>query len=98
MKKAATALFLGALLVGAPAALAQAGLIDGQVVKVDPATGNITIKHGPIRKLDMDQGMTMVFHAQNADLLKGMKAGDKIKFDAESVNGQLTVTKIEKSK
>ena len=46
----------------------------------------------------MDQGMTMVFHAQDTDLLKAVKAGDKIKFDAESVNGQLTVTKIEKSK
>jgi Cu/Ag efflux protein CusF len=78
-------------------AAAQA-LIDGQVVKVDMSTGNVTIKHGPIRKLDMDQGMTMVFHAQDADLLKGLKAGDKIKFDAESVNGQYTVTKIEKPK
>jgi Cu/Ag efflux protein CusF len=27
-----------------------------------------------------------------------VKAGDKIKFDADSVNGQLTVTKIEKGK
>jgi Cu(I)/Ag(I) efflux system periplasmic protein CusF len=79
-------------------ALAQAGLIDGQVVKLDTSTSNITIKHGPIKKLDMDQGMTMVFHAPNTDLLKGVKAGDKIKFDAESVNGQLTVTKIEKAK
>jgi Cu(I)/Ag(I) efflux system protein CusF len=87
-----------ALCVLATSALAQAGLIDGQVVKVDTSASNITIKHGPIRKLDMDQGMTMVFHAQNADLLKGVKAGDKIKFDAESVNGQYTVTRIEKSK
>ena len=87
-----------ALCVMAGVALAQAGLIDGQVVKVDASASNITIKHGPIKKLDMDQGMTMVFHAQDADLLKGVKAGDKIKFDAESVNGQLTVTKIEKSK
>lgn len=79
-------------------ALAQAGLIEGQVVKVDTSVGNITIKHGPIKKLDMDQGMTMVFHAQDAGLLNGVKAGDKIKFDAESVNGQYTVTKIEKTK
>jgi Cu/Ag efflux protein CusF len=79
-------------------ALAQNALIDGQVVKVDTSASNITIKHGPIKKLDMDQGMTMVFHAPNADLLKGVKSGDKIKFDAESVNGQLTVIKIEKSK
>jgi Cu(I)/Ag(I) efflux system periplasmic protein CusF len=86
------------LCVLAGGALAQAGLIDGQVVKVDTSAGSITIKHGPIKKLDMDQGMTMVFHAQNADLLKGVKAGDKIKFDAESVSGQYTVTKIEKAK
>ena len=87
-----------ALCVMASVALAQVGLIDGQVVKVDPSASSITIKHGPIKKLDMDQGMTMVFHAPNTDLLKGVKTGDKIKFDAESVNGQLTVTKIEKSK
>ena len=86
------------LCVMASVALAQVGLIDGQVVKVDPSASNITIKHGPIKKLDMDQGMTMVFHAQDTDLLKGVKTGDKIKFDAESVNGQFTVTKIEKSK
>jgi Cu(I)/Ag(I) efflux system protein CusF len=87
-----------ALCVLANGTLAQAGLIDGQVVKVDASAGNITIKHGPIKKLDMDQGMTMVFHAQNPDLFKGVKAGDKIKFDADSVNGQYTVTKIEKTK
>ena len=96
MKKLAIAIST-LVLIAAPAAYAQA-LIDGQVTKVDPSAGNVTIKHGPIKKLDMDQGMTMVFHAQDAGLLMGVKAGDKIKFDAESVNGQLTVTKIEKSK
>ena len=96
MKKLAIAISV-LTLIAAPAARAQA-LIDGQVTKVDTSAGNVTIKHGPIKKLDMDQGMTMVFHAQDAGLLKGVKAGDKIKFDAESVNGQLTVTKIEKSK
>ena len=80
------------------AASAQSALIDGQVTKVDPSAGNITIKHGPIKKLEMDQGMTMVFHAQDPGMLKGVKAGDKVKFDAESVNGQLTLTKIEKGK
>jgi Cu/Ag efflux protein CusF len=96
MKKLAIAIS-ALMLIAAPAAYAQA-LIAGQVTKVDTSAANVTIKHGPIKKLDMDQGMTMVFHAQDPDLLKGVKAGDKIKFDAESVNGQLTVTKIEKSK
>jgi Cu(I)/Ag(I) efflux system periplasmic protein CusF len=97
MKKLSVVISALAIFIATPAAHAQA-LIAGQVTKVDASAANITIKHGPIKKLDMDQGMTMVFHAQDPDLLKGVKAGDKIKFDAESVNGQLTVTKIEKSK
>jgi Cu(I)/Ag(I) efflux system periplasmic protein CusF len=46
----------------------------------------------------MDEGMTMVFRVQDAAMLKQVKVGDKVKFDADRVNGQLTVTKIEKSK
>lgn len=79
------------------AALAQSSLINGQVTKVDESAGKITIKHGPIRKFDMD-GMTMVFRAQDQAMVKAVKAGDKIKFDVDKVNGQLTVTKIEKAK
>ena len=73
-------------------------LIDGQVAKVDASAGKITIKHGPIKKFDMDDGHTMVFRAQEPSMLKMVKAGDKIKFDSEKINGQFTVTKIEKAK
>jgi Cu/Ag efflux protein CusF len=79
-------------------ALAQSALIDGQITKVDQSAGKITIKHGPITKLGMDQGMTMVFRAQDPAMLKAVKAGDRVKFDADDVNGQLTVTTIEKRK
>jgi Cu/Ag efflux protein CusF len=79
------------------AALAQA-LIDGQVTKIDGSAGKITIKHGPIKKFDMDDGMTMVFRAQDPAMLKAVKAGDKIRFDADKINGQFTVTKIERAK
>jgi Cu/Ag efflux protein CusF len=79
------------------AAHAQA-VIDGQVTKIDSSAGKITIKHGPIKKFDMDDGMTMVFRAQDPAMLKVVKAGDKIKFDAEKINGQFTVTRIEKAK
>jgi Cu(I)/Ag(I) efflux system protein CusF len=98
MKRLAPLISALALFAWAQAAVAQSALIDGQVTKVDPSAGNITIKHGPIKKLDMNQGMTMVFHAQDPDMLRTVKAGDKIKFDADSVNGQLTLTKIEKGK
>jgi Cu(I)/Ag(I) efflux system protein CusF len=40
----------------------------------------------------------MVFRVQDAALLKGVKAGDKVQFQADRVNGQLSVLKIEKGK
>lgn len=98
MKAHRTLLFALALGALAHPAVAQSSLIAGQVVKIDPSAGKITIKHGPIKKLGMDQGMTMVFKAQDPAMLKAVKAGDKIDFDAEQVNGQFTVTAIHKAK
>jgi Cu/Ag efflux protein CusF len=76
----------------------QSPMADGEVMKVDPSAGKITIKHGPIKKLDMDEGMTMVFLAADPAMLEQVKRGDRIKFDSDKVNGQFTVTKIEKAK
>jgi Cu/Ag efflux protein CusF len=98
MSKLRIAFVALALVAGAPAASAQSGLIDGQVIKVDLSAGKITIRHGPIKKLGMDEGMAMVFKARDPAMLKAVKAGDKVKFDADQVNGQFTVTKIEKTK
>ncbi len=97
--KFAAVLSIALLCVGAGTpASAQAATIDGEVTKVDAGAGKITIKHGPIKKLDMDMGMTMVFKAADPAMLTQVKAGDKIKFDAEKVNGQFTVVKIEPKK
>jgi Cu/Ag efflux protein CusF len=84
-----------ALSIASQSAVAQSELIDGQVTKVDRSAGKITIKHGPAKRLGMESGMTMVYKAQDPAMLKAVKAGNKIKFDAEQVNGQYTVTKIE---
>jgi Cu/Ag efflux protein CusF len=98
VSKTRTLVFALALVAGTQGAVAQSALIDGQVTKVDQSAGKITIRHGPIKKLGMDEGMIMVFRAQDPAMLKAVKAGDKVKFDADQVNGQLTVTKIEKAK
>ena len=98
MRSIPSLIFALALSIGPQGAIAQADLIDGQVMKIDQSAGKITIKHGPAKKLGMENGMTMVYKAQNAAMLKAVKAGNKIKFDAEQVNGQYTVTKIEKAK
>jgi Cu/Ag efflux protein CusF len=94
--KSSFAAALLALIIAVPAH-AQS-LISGTVTKVDESAGKITLKHGPIKKLDMDEGMTMVFRAADPAMLKTVKAGDNVKFDADKVNGQFTVTRIEKAK
>jgi Cu(I)/Ag(I) efflux system protein CusF len=77
---------------------ADSEMVSGEVMKIDESTGKITLKHGPIKSLGMDEGMTMVWSVQDANTLRGVKAGDKVRFQAENINGQLTVTKIEKAK
>jgi Cu/Ag efflux protein CusF len=87
----------GLLVLGAPPSLASSHLADGQVTKIDQSAGKITLRHGPIKSLDMDS-MNMVFRVQDPALLKGIKVGDKVKFEADRVNGQLTVTRIQKAR
>ena len=72
-------------------------MVAAEVTKIDESAGKITLKHGDIPNLQMT-GMTMVFKANDPAMLKTVKAGDKIKFTADKVNGQLSVMSIEKSK
>ena len=96
--KLRSALALAALLSLAAPALAQdAPLVAGKVTKIDESAGKVTIDHQKIPNLGMPP-MTMVFHAADPALLKTVKAGDSVKFSADKVNGQLTVTRIEKAK
>lgn len=88
---------LAAGLPAAATAQSQAAMADGQVTKIDPAQGKITLRHGPIKNLDMDS-MTMVFRVKDPAMLKQVKVGDKVKFEAERVDGQITVTRIEKAR
>ena len=96
MRTAITAFALASLLA-VPALAQTAPLVNGTVKKVDTAQGKLTVDHGPIKNLDMD-AMTMVFRAGDPAMLKGLKAGTKVKFDVDRVNGQLTVTKLQPAK
>ena len=42
--------------------------------------------------------MTMVYRVKDQAMLTTVKPGDKIKFDADHVNGQFIVTTIQKAK
>jgi Cu/Ag efflux protein CusF len=94
MRTILSALAVTAFLAG-PVVAQGVPLVSGTVKKIDAEQGKLTLDHGPIKNLDMD-GMTMVFKAADPAMLKTIKAGDKVKFTAERVNGQLTVTKIQK--
>ncbi len=101
--KTIAALLLTALLA-APGAFAQdkhhghanePGM--GEVRKVDKDAKKITIKHGPLQDLDMP-AMTMVYRVKDPAMLDQVKAGDKVKFQAEKVDGTLIVTQIAPAK
>jgi Cu/Ag efflux protein CusF len=93
--KGKLAILLAALAAAAPA-LAQS-LADGEIRRVDKEAKKLTIKHGPIPNLNMDS-MTMVFQVKDPAMLDQVKAGDKVKFQAEKLGGAFTVTKIEVAK
>ena len=96
MRSILTAFALTAVLAG-PVLAQDAQLVSATVKKVDTEQGKITLDHGPIKNLDMD-GMTMVFKAADPAMLKTVKAGEKVRFTAERVNGQITVTSLQKAK
>lgn len=66
---------------------------DGEIKKIDKEAGKITVKHGPLENLGMP-AMTMVFKVKDAAMLEQVKAGDKIKFTVEKLNGALTITAL----
>ena len=72
-------------------------MTDGEIRKVDKDAKKLTIRHGPIQKLDMP-AMTMVFQVKDPAMLDQVKTGDKVKFAAEKTGGAFTVTNIEVAK
>lgn len=92
MKRIARTLTAAAALA---AGLAHAQTTEGEVRKIDKAQAKVTLKHGEIKNLGMP-AMTMAFRVQNPAVLDTLQVGDKVKFHAEKVEGQYTVTEIRK--
>ena len=96
--KSISAITLAASLFVSGIAWAQSATADGEVKKIDESAAKITIRHGPIKAFDMPDPMTMVYRVKDPAMLKVVKVGDKVKFDADHANGGFTITKIEKAK
>lgn len=81
----------------ASAAATPAPMSEGEILKVDKATGKLTIKHGELKNLGM-QGMTMMFKVRSPDMLDKVRQGDKVRFIAEQSSAGLVVAAIELAK
>ena len=91
------AFFVMIALVPTIAIAQSASGISAKVEKVDESADKVTLNHAAIPGLDMP-AMTMVYKVQDSKMLKSVKTGDKVKFNIERINGQLTVTRIDKAK
>jgi Cu(I)/Ag(I) efflux system periplasmic protein CusF len=67
---------------------------EGEVRKIDLQNKRITLKHGPLKNLDMP-AMTMAFQASDLAMLSKVKVGDQVRFVAANPGGMLTVTEIQ---
>lgn len=76
------------------AAPATAELTEGEVKKIDKEAGKITLRHGELKNLNMS-AMTMVFRVKDPAMLDQVKAGDKVKFAADRVNGAVTIVQLQ---
>ena len=77
------------------AAQAQVTTVNGLVVKLDKPAGRITIRHGEIKSLDMPP-MTLNWHAE-PHLLDDIAVGDRVRFVPARIDGQYTITALNKA-
>jgi len=86
---------LAGLMLGLGVALAAAAQpVDGEVMRIDQEAGKVTLKHGEIKNLDIP-AMQMAFRVANPSWLKTLQVHDKVRFSADKVGGQFTITAIE---
>ncbi len=81
--------------VQAPAVAAGKEMAEAEVRRVDRDAKKVSLKHGPIKSLDMPP-MTMVFQVRDEKLFDKLVPGQKILFSAEQVQGAYVITAVEK--
>ena len=76
-----------------PASAVQQGKGEGTITAIDPGKNMVTLDHGEIAALKWPP-MKMGFEA-SADLLKGLKVGDRVAFELDWDGAKGRVTRIE---
>ena len=89
------ALLMAVLGIGA---VAQDATIIGEVKKIDAGSGSITLKQGPAPSLGFKEDMTLIYEVRDRAMLKQLKVGDTVRFEAESGDSGFTITRIQKAR
>lgn len=76
--------------------VAQTTETVGKLMQIERGDGQIVLVHEPIQNLNMG-GRTTAFRVADFEILKGVQLGDFVKFEADRIDGNLTVIKIEKT-
>jgi len=82
--------------ISSVASVPASELSEAEVRKIDLSAGTVTLKHGEIKNLDMPP-MSMVFKVKDPALLTQVKAGDKVRFTADKINGAYMVLTLERA-
>jgi len=82
----AVAMSAGALSL--PVRAEESGVVAGQVMKIDLHTGLITIKHGPIKSLNLGaRESTHDFKVKEPMMLNALHLGERFAFTADRADG-----------
>lgn len=68
----------------------------GTVVAVDAEHGRVTLDYRPVPRLFLEGGLR-IFEVADASMLKGLSAGDRVRFDVEREGRRYVVTRLENS-
>jgi Cu(I)/Ag(I) efflux system protein CusF len=72
-------------------------VVRAQVVKVDAPRGKVTLKHAPIKSIQME-AMTMPFKVRDGAMLDRLEPGDQVRFSVMLQDDELLITRIEAAK
>lgn len=89
------ALLMAMLGIGAAA---QDATINGEVKKIDEGSGSITLKQGPAPSLGFKEDMTLIYSVRDRAMLKQVKVGDAVRFEAESGDSGFMITRMQKDR
>ncbi len=69
---------------------------EGSILQLDQDENRVTLKHGEIEKLM--PAMTMDYDVESAELLRGLKAGDRVRFQLSPRGLEFVVVEIVREK